>query len=1112
MAMFLSQTMKHASPTTTVLADGYTDDALNSKYDNYRASRPYSRESLLSGTSLGSKVRLSQFSLLSRPDATTAEEDNEEDDENHYNQRKFQEQKNLLQNHVLKMFAGQFSRNGSFEVDDLDLDKSSSTSLPSAPPPKSFLAKCKYYYDKYKLHRVSACICLIFYSFFGAWLFYLVEHDYEKTVKLKEKQDLYELRSKTLQKLIKNTTAFNAIFQDFEYKLHKIRLPECLDWDYWGALFYVGTLFTTIGYGNIAPRTGLGRAMSIIYAIIGIPLVLAILSKCGKWLTTTLSIQWQQHRRRIKLKAKKTTNRLRGRKISKLEALEAGISDMMNTDTDEPESRTIPIWLALSICILFVCGCSSLFLIWETKWTFFTSLYFFCISLSTIGLGDIVPDHPHMFIIMFVLVILGLSIVSMLLSVIQIKMEEWLYHLIKKIQQEYNRALENGEIIDKDGLFRNVMSNEPTWMQLVAPTMLTGQQTDKLEQKVEQFERLLKESKDVQTDLSVAYVGTQVERFEQSMACDPMTDKILPQHRETQWSCQQELHLQNDDRAPITSRSFDYRDSISDATSLPIDSMSSPKMALRKHGNSARPGEDQCCQTDLAQFQIDEIAIKLASLQTQRVRPPIVERSMATSAYLDSPAEEQVLLKNGLSNADISALCEVISTSYHGSNPAEVLSCLVDRAVGGSEQEINRVMEKSQCTSDPGVDDKSQCTSLSIATLAKKLSHDKSQCTSLSESSPQNVKKTSTSDKSQCTSLCLSSDKQDKSQCTSISKDPTKKKQSSISTSMDKLFKSTSTSPMNSQAEKLKKQRSFATSPVPIPQISIAEEETQTSLHQTIDAFTQPSTSHSTEVATEMSLSEDISHKKSKRDQSSSPISQNNDDRSIQTSISEWFGKIFKGKDQSQQTSLAEDLKRKKSTTSTSTSDDSISEPHKRKNNSMMMMAPPTIMSSSCTMSTQYSPPPGCERNDNSRLSEPTHRARSSSTSGIGTSIFEEETRQEVIVQTDDSYLKIARRLDEYRNNKTQFLPVCAASPLSSKEVEPFKTDRPSERSHYYFGSRRSSLGRSRKKSRFDQNSAMGKSMDTEMLNDVLNENENEEESPPREQRKKSVNFAETPI
>lgn len=79
--------------------------------------------------------------------------------------------------------------------------------------------------------------------------------------------------------------------------------------------------------------------------------------------------------------------------------------------------------------------------IWETKWSYFTSLYFIFISLSTIGLGDVIPDHPHMLILMFWLVIIGLSIVSMLLSVIQIKLEEWLYYLLIKMQVSLRKML-----------------------------------------------------------------------------------------------------------------------------------------------------------------------------------------------------------------------------------------------------------------------------------------------------------------------------------------------------------------------------------------------------------------------------------------------------------------------------------------------------------------------------------------------------------------------------------------------------------------------------------------------------------------------------------------------
>uniref|UniRef100_A0A8R1EVJ1 Transmembrane protein n=1 Tax=Caenorhabditis japonica TaxID=281687 RepID=A0A8R1EVJ1_CAEJA len=65
---------------------------------------------------------------------------------------------------VVKMFAGQFSPTGSLDIDD-----TSDTVTNNAPPPKSFLGKCKYYYDKYKLHRISASVLLILYSFLGAW-------------------------------------------------------------------------------------------------------------------------------------------------------------------------------------------------------------------------------------------------------------------------------------------------------------------------------------------------------------------------------------------------------------------------------------------------------------------------------------------------------------------------------------------------------------------------------------------------------------------------------------------------------------------------------------------------------------------------------------------------------------------------------------------------------------------------------------------------------------------------------------------------------------------------------------------------------------------------------
>lgn len=51
------------------------------------------------------------------------------------------------------------------------------------------------------------------------------------------------------------------------------------------------------------------------------------------------------------------------------------------------ESRTIPVWLAASVCIGYMCSIAALFCIWEKRWNYFTSFYFICISCLTIGLG-----------------------------------------------------------------------------------------------------------------------------------------------------------------------------------------------------------------------------------------------------------------------------------------------------------------------------------------------------------------------------------------------------------------------------------------------------------------------------------------------------------------------------------------------------------------------------------------------------------------------------------------------------------------------------------------------------------------------------------------------------
>ncbi|XP_064555940.1 uncharacterized protein LOC135440606 [Drosophila montana] len=53
------------------------------------------------------------------------------------------------------------------------------------------------------------------------------------------------------------------------------------EWNFAKAFLYSLTVLTTIGYGNIAPRTALGRIVTLAYAFFGIPLTLVYLSSTG---------------------------------------------------------------------------------------------------------------------------------------------------------------------------------------------------------------------------------------------------------------------------------------------------------------------------------------------------------------------------------------------------------------------------------------------------------------------------------------------------------------------------------------------------------------------------------------------------------------------------------------------------------------------------------------------------------------------------------------------------------------------------------------------------------------------------------------------------------------
>ncbi|XP_026473921.1 two pore potassium channel protein sup-9-like [Ctenocephalides felis] len=243
---------------------------------------------------------------------------------------------------------------------------------------------------KQNVRTLSLIVCTFTYLLVGAAVFDALESDTEK----RRWETLQVIEKKVIRK-------YNISSDDFKIMETVVLKSEPHkagpQWKFAGAFYYATTVLTTIGYGHSTPSTVSGKLFTMCYASVGIPLGLVMFQSIGERVNRLSSVV---------IRSVKTS-------------LHCGQTTASELDL---------ICVVTTLSSLTIAGGAAAFSRYE-GWSYFDSVYYCFITLTTIGFGDMVAlqkdnalnKNPQYVMFALIFILFGLAIVAASLNLLVLR-------------------------------------------------------------------------------------------------------------------------------------------------------------------------------------------------------------------------------------------------------------------------------------------------------------------------------------------------------------------------------------------------------------------------------------------------------------------------------------------------------------------------------------------------------------------------------------------------------------------------------------------------------------------------------------------------------------------